>query len=217
MDGVCGCRVNVGCGATPTPGWINVDNSWTVRLARVPGAIKVLEWIGLLGAHQIRFAAVARATGIRYARATRLPLDNKSCSVVYSSHMIEHLSRCEASAFVREAFRILRPGGVLRLVVPDVAKLVRQYEKDGDADRLIEGSMLASDGGGAARRALLHLTGPRNHQWMYDGKSLSALVEANGFVQARILEAGQTSIPSPGELNLRERGDESACVEAWRP
>ena len=57
----------------------------------------------------------------------------------------------------------------------------------------------------------------RQHRWMYDGASLAKLLQDKGFVDVTVLPAGKTGIADPGELNLREREDESAYVEARRP
>ena len=53
----------------------------------------------------------------------------------------------------------------------------------------------------------------RNHRWMYDGSSLARLVTEAGFRDAKVLAAGETTIPDPGALNLRERERESCYVE----
>ena len=52
---------------------------------------------------------------------------------------------------------------------------------------------------------------------MYDGASLSRLMSEAGFADLKVLEAGRTSIPDPGDLNLREREAESVYVEGPKP
>src|SRR5688500_1904830 len=126
-------RVNVGCGATPTPGWINLDNSLTVRMARLPLAGTVLRRLGPRGA----FYDAVRRDDVRWADAVRLPLADASVEVVYSSHMFEHLDRREAQRFLDEVKRVLRPGGTLRLVVPSLTRLVDGYARDRDADAFV--------------------------------------------------------------------------------
>ena len=61
------------------------------------------------------------------------------------------------------------------------------------------------------------LVGDRNHQWIYDGKSLCNILSLSGFKNPRILEAGATSIKDPGMLDLNERSVESVYVEAFKP
>ena len=68
-----------------------------------------------------------------------------------------------------------------------------------------------------AQRLRFLFVGPRHHQWMYDGKSLSKLLEKHGFVQARAVPPGETRITDYGELNLQERHEASVYVEAEKP
>ena len=213
-QGVC---VNVGCGASPTPGWLNFDNSPSVKLAGIPLLPNILRRLGLLAGHQVEFIATSRKHQVRGASATRLPLESQVAAAVYSSHMLEHLTRNDARAFLREAFRVLKPGGILRIVVPDLGKIVRDYGTDHDANRMVERTLLAAEGSGVRSRLLLALVGPRNHRWMYDGTSLKALVEGEGFESVSEMRPGDTRIAEPGVLDLAERADESVCVEGVRP
>lgn len=56
-----------------------------------------------------------------------LPLDDASVDVVYSSHVLEHFPKRYAVHFLRECFRVLKKDGVLRIVVPDLEQIVRNY------------------------------------------------------------------------------------------
>ncbi|OVE73777.1 hypothetical protein BVX94_02895, partial [bacterium B17] len=57
----------------------------------------------------------------------KLPFDDESFDVVYHSHLLEHLARSEALGFVAETFRVLKKGGITRVVVPDLEKIARIY------------------------------------------------------------------------------------------
>lgn len=203
-------NVNVGCGRSPTPGWRNYDNSLTLRLARWPVIVGLLRRLGLLDDAQAGFARATVATDVEWADATALPLPDTSADTVYSSHMLEHLSRVEAERFLVEARRILKPGGVLRVAVPDVRRAAERYLADGEADAFVARLHMVAD---APRSVLawlrLMIVGPRQHQWMYDGKSLVRLLERFGFESVTVVAAGTTRIESPGGLNLREREEES--------
>jgi hypothetical protein len=61
------------------------------------------------------------------------------------------------------------------------------------------------------------LVGFRGHRWMYDKVSLRKLVEEAGFEDIEVLEPGETRIPDPGQLDLREREEGSIYLEARRP
>ena len=90
-------RANLGCGSQICPDWINID---LVRTG--PGVV----------AHDL---------------STGIPLPDVSCEVVYHSHVLEHLRRPDAQFFMRECFRVLKPGGILRVAVPDLEQICRQY------------------------------------------------------------------------------------------
>jgi len=65
----------------------------------------------------------------------RLPADNlsifgdNSVDLIYACHLLEHFKRGDTEKVLREWHRILRPGGILRIAVPDFDKLVEVYQK----------------------------------------------------------------------------------------
>ena len=52
---------------------------------------------------------------------------DQTFSVVYHSHLLEHLPKRAALGFLQECYRVLVPGGVIRVVVPDLEQIVRTY------------------------------------------------------------------------------------------
>lgn len=210
-------RVNVGCGATPTPGYVNFDNSLTVRLARRPALLAGLHRLRVMKDEQVAFARQALSGSVRWADALHLPLADSSCEIVYTSHMFEHLRRDDAVRFLAEARRVLVPRGWLRIVVPDLERMVTRYLGDHDADQFVEATLLADPSERTFRRRVTQLlVGDRHHAWMYDARSMVKQLHASGFVDARAVPPGTTRISDPGELDLRERQDESVFVEAMR-
>ena len=89
--------VNVGCGRQVHPAWCNLDLT-----ASAPGVIE----------HDLRQG---------------LPFDDRSCDAVYHSHVLEHLQPEQAAKLLAECFRVLKPGGTLRIAVPDLEGIARQY------------------------------------------------------------------------------------------
>ncbi|HKY70317.1 MAG TPA: methyltransferase domain-containing protein [Nitrospira sp.] len=89
--------VNIGCGATWHPAWTNLD----VR----PVSAQVRAWDVSHG----------------------LPFANEQVDACYASHVLEHLTREQAHALLIECLRVLRPGGIVRLAVPDLEGIVREY------------------------------------------------------------------------------------------
>ena len=212
-------RLNIGCGMTPTGGWLNLDNSFSVRLAKLPTIVRFGRMIGVIDAAQYAFIEFARRNAVAYTDVRKpLPFKDSSIEAIYSSHMLEHLDRPAAEFFVEEAFRILEPGGVIRLAVPDLATLAANYTKSGNADDFVFSLRMSQSFPKGWRESIrLKLTSFRDHRWMYDGKSLIRLLSTKGFFGPHSVAAGETNIVEPGELNLHERVSESVYVEAWKP
>ncbi|MCI0621950.1 MAG: methyltransferase domain-containing protein [Acidobacteria bacterium] len=89
--------VNLGCGNRYHAAWINIDIE-----PQGPGVI----------AHDL---------------SQGIPFEDRSCAVVYHSHILEHLRRDEALCFMLGCFRVLKPGGIVRVVVPDLERICRVY------------------------------------------------------------------------------------------
>ncbi|MFM8275375.1 MAG: class I SAM-dependent methyltransferase [Cyanobium sp.] len=99
-----------------------------------------------------------------------------SCELVYASHVLEHFGRYEYKNVLQEWYRVLCPGGVLRLAVPDFARCAELYHEAGLADGL---------------SGLLGLVcgGQRNdydfHKMIFDEPFLQQALEEVGFQQVR--------------------------------
>ena len=92
-------KLNLGCGTTYHRDWINMDI--------VPQSPDIV-------AHDF---------------TKGLPFDANSIDVCYSSHVLEHLRKEEADLFIREQNRVLKPKGIIRVVVPDLEVICRNYLK----------------------------------------------------------------------------------------
>jgi len=118
--------VNLGSSARAAPGWNDGDFSWIMRLGRHRRLSAFLRWVGLL-------------SPFRYERILKLDPDpscwdlrrgipfQRTFDGVYHSHVLEHLDREDAPGFLAEWFRVVKPGGILRVVVPDFELLARSY------------------------------------------------------------------------------------------
>ena len=58
-----------------------------------------------------------------------IPYQNAEFHVVYHSHVLEHFSKDDGVNFMSECFRVLKPGGIIRVVVPDLENMVKEYLK----------------------------------------------------------------------------------------
>lgn len=180
--------------------------------------IKLLSWLKILSGPQLEYINFASSNQIEYADVTKkLPLRDKSVEVIYSSHMFEHLDQREALIFLGEAKRVLIPGGVLRLSVPCIKKLVESYLKNGDANLFISSSLLCIPRPKSfLEKVKYFMIGSRHHMWMYDGESLVKLLLSVGFTQPKVVMPGESLIKRPEALNLFDKSNSSVYVEAIR-
>tara|TARA_B100001250_G_C19749546_1_gene767040 strand:+ start:360 stop:1007 length:648 start_codon:yes stop_codon:yes gene_type:complete len=209
-------KINVGCGDKPTEGWRNYDNSWSVRLAEKNFITYFIIKVGILSESQQKFISYAKKENILWANVSKnIPEKDSTVDVVYSCHMVEHLEKEDAILFLKESYRVLKMGGIIRVVVPNLKQQVESYIKKGDADEFILSTFLTRKFPKSFFEKLNYiLVGDRNHQWMYDGDSLCKLLSLSGFKNPKIVEPGTTLIKNPGMLDLKERYEESVYVEA---
>jgi SAM-dependent methyltransferase len=168
-------KLNLGCGDQVVPGWINVDYAIGARLFKLPGFRALnrtfrlfrADWHDDIVVHDLR---------------RPLPWDSESVDVVYSSHTLEHLSRDEGKRLLAECYRVLRVGGIIRIVVPDLAYIVSRYTSGQlPADRFVEelGVLYFREGSWLRRALTPFIQFP--HRCMYDVESLTVIASSVGF------------------------------------
>lgn len=95
---------------------------------------------------------------------------------------MEHLSREDGRKFLDECFRVLKPGGLIRIVVPDLKVIISAYNGETlhAEDLLIKLDTLPDRSGGFMKRLLSpYISYP--HQCMYDAKRLVTIMQEVGF------------------------------------
>lgn len=218
-------KLHLGCGPVTPESWLNVDGSWSARLARYP----VLHKTALaLAGRKSGFKSTGRIFGHDLRRP--LPWPDASFTAVYASHLLEHMYLEEADRLLRECFRVLKPGGVVRMVVPDVDPLIRgylgqpfpkwldNYEKyDQPTDRFIRGLLMRDPErprGNVFVRVYDALYDFHSHKWMYNGTSLAAHLAKAGFTDVGVKGCHESRIPGIADVELRERVVDGAGVAA---
>ena len=66
---------------------------------------------------------------IQHDLLTGIPFADNMFSVIYHSQLLEHISKKQAVILTKECHRVLKPGGVLRVVVPDLEDIACEYLK----------------------------------------------------------------------------------------
>lgn len=119
--------LNLGCGTKTSPKEevLNLDWSMYLRLKRSKLASLFVPII-LRGERLEKFRSIPDNV-IVCNLAKGIPFEDNSMDVVYHSHMLEHLDRDAALDFLQEVKRVLKPGGIHRIVVPDFEQICRRY------------------------------------------------------------------------------------------
>lgn len=176
-----------GCGLCAPDGWVNFDAS--PRL--------------FLPFHNF-------PKNVRYGDIVKgLPIDKSSCAGIYASHVLEHLALDGFERALSNTRSYMRPGGLFRLVVPDLEVIVSNYSASGDAVRFISETGM----GEMKRRGFLRSwLGNSIHRWMWDEKAMRSALMTHGFVNIRRAQFGDSE-----EFSVVERQDrfvDALCMEA---
>jgi len=137
-------------------GWLNADMVFT----RLPSGVVCEDW----------------RTGrliMRLVAGQGLPFADGSFDAVYSEHMFEHILPRDGAAFLAEAYRVLRPGGILRITTPDLDKYMRGYVNRETDPFLQEHARRFPPMGGlgepaSAATVINNIFRNYEHRWIYD-------------------------------------------------
>jgi len=226
-------RLNLGCGLRTHPRWINVDASWNARLAKHPIFRKTLSSLHLMSADK---AEIPWSRDI-FVHNVRNPLRfPDGCAVaVYASHVLEHLYREEGQQLIRESFRVLTSGGIIRIVVPDLRDVVREYLGERPFGELSPSEKALAPADLFNQRLLMRWPSPskrfplyrlyeawedfHSHKWMYDEESLGDLIRSAGFVDVARRNYAESQIQDVIDVEDPSRilNGAGVCVEGRKP
>lgn len=182
--------VQYGCGLSCPEGWQNFDTSPTLRLEKLPGVGALLDAAGKrLFPPNVRYGDIVKG----------LPISENSADAVYASHVLEHLSREDVVRALANTYRILKPRGVFRMVVPDLEWRAREYVAAANAGdpNAADDFITALHLGRATRPKtvlgqLRAIFGNSSHLWMYDIRLMEKLLADAGFVAIRRCKFGDS-------------------------
>lgn len=224
--------LNLGCGTKTSPKAINID--WSIYLTiKNNYFFRLCSPIILSEDRRKKLRGLDRSILVHDIRKG-LPFDDRSVDAVYHSHMFEHIDRSKAPLFLQEVKRVLVPGGIHRIVVPDMENLANAYlqhvarVKDDpssvcDHDRYISDmieQMVRKEAYGTRHQPFvlrvienIVLGDARargeTHQWMYDKFNLANLLQENGFHNIKVLSFNRSAIPDWQSFGLEVKEDGS--------
>lgn len=200
-------KINLGCGLSVAPGWINVDGSLNALVAGWPkSAHRCLyrlsgssQYISFEEYHKLLRANRFVFHNLEYG----LPFAERCADVIYSAHFVEHLTKQDGAHLLAEAFRVLKPGGRIRISVPDLAYAVSLYKSE--TERMLDNYFFVEHRGSYFAR----------HKYMYDYQLMKSTLERTGFTDVFRCNYRQGRMPDVALLD--NRPEDSLFVEASRP
>lgn len=143
----------------------------------------------------------------------KLPFSDNCFAGIFSEHVFEHFDLAQGESILRECFRILQPGGCLRLIVPDGETILRSYLEDpaGLVARRGTDNRFAIDAVNSYFRQRYE------HQYIYDWPMLENQLTAAGFVEVARVRFQQGNASRPIMLDDEKYEWESLYVEAVKP
>jgi predicted SAM-dependent methyltransferase len=175
-------RLNWGCGTHPEPGWINSDNK------DGPG--------------------IDLTCDIRDG----LPLEPDSIDYVVSIHALPEVPLPEQVTVLQELRRVLVPGGVLRLALPDLDRGIRAYQS-GDASYFLVSDEEARSLGA---KFVTHMLWHGYSRTLFTADLVEELLGKAGFSEVRHCRFRETASGAADIVALDNRERESLFVEAWK-
>jgi len=204
--------VQYGCGWSAPKEWTNFDSSLTLKWERLP----ILGLYTKNSRHyppNVRFGDIIKG----------LPVPGESCRGVYASHVLEHLTLEEFHKALDNTRRILREGGIFRLVVPDLEWSAREYISRLDRAEPNPNAFFLRDthlGCESRERGLLGfartLFNTAAHLWMWDEISLTQALKDHGFREIRRCRFGDCEDPTFAYVEAQDRFENALAMEARR-
>ena len=219
--------LNLGCGTrTAThPDVVNVDWSLNIRIKK-SRLLRLLVSPLLDSRRRSRLDQMGGKL-LPHDLSKGIPFPSDSVDIIYHSHVLEHLDRPVARQFLAETRRVLKPGGICRIVVPDFEYLCRTYVEHIDLcareprevqrhEDLVEGvleqSVRREAAGASGRKGLVRLAENlvlgdarrrgETHQWMYDRFSLPRVLQMAGYREVAVETWTSSRIPGWNEIGL---------------
>ena len=140
-----------------------------------------------------------------------IPFPNASVSMIYSSHLFEHLTYKEISKLLSECHRVLIPDGVFSICVPDARKYIIAYIKNDDSFWNSQSSFYEPANNIISRidyvNYIAYMGGV--HKYMFDEENLVGILKTSGFRNVCLRDFNQ-------DVDMIERAGESIYAECLK-
>lgn len=184
-------------------GWDNYEFSPYLRAGKVPVLGKYIKGFMPFDFHEdIKSGSIVSG----------LPIKDATVDGLYCCHVLEHLTYEDALIALRNSYNYLKPGGVFRLVLPDLQSRCKYYVEnyehmDNPSYWLMQKTLLGKHEGRETGfgSVLKGMFSNSSHLWMWDEKALSKAVLDTGFSSVRRAEFGDSSDSMFEKVELKFR------------
>ncbi|MGV6852787.1 MAG: class I SAM-dependent methyltransferase [bacterium] len=143
-----------------------------------------------------------------------IPLEDNSVDYVYSEHFIEHLTFQQAVVLLKEIYRVLKPGCVVRTAMPDLMEVVRNYMTNNFSKQ--DWMNWPKNSHVRSRAQVLNIAmRDWGHQWLYDADELKRLCMETKFIEYSRYNINESNHECLS--NLETRKESCLTVEASKP
>jgi len=206
-----GNYIQYGCGLSAPTSWRNFDASPTLRFERIPLLGKLYSKNETRFPHNVEFGDIVKG----------LPLSENSSEMVYCSHVLEHLSYTDLQAALINTYKILRPGGTFRFVLPDLAHAVENYNTGSSSHKaslFMRETLLGREQRPRGLKGIIKsLLGNSEHMWMWDFEGLKSELENVGFQHVRRAQMGDNPNPKLKDVEDETRWIDCLGIECQKP
>ncbi len=208
--------INLGCGLRPIKNFTNYDYNFFIILSKIPFIKLILSNLSFIPKPYIELIDLAKNKKVIFCNViVNIPEKKNSIDLIYSSHLLEHLDSKETDKFLSNCKKILKPNGILRLVVPDFDILIKNYLADRNVNSFIESSCLVGQKPKNLLKKLQYLV--QGHGWhhqMFTKDSLRNVLHNHGFKAIEFFKAGESNIPFQNNINLYDHSGISLYCES---
>ena len=196
-------NLHLSCFDQAIPNWVNTDITPHIKIAKIPGAARLLHMLGRMDDKRLQQHKDGVFSDIQFLDMTRpFPFEDGSFKNVFCAHVFEHLFHDDAVACAREVHRVLAPGGVFRVTVPDLDYAIERYNPE-QPEELLHTVFEATQANDKNR-----------HQWMYNAGSMARLLEKAGFERTARCDFQQGECADLDKLDNRPDG--TLFMEGYR-
>jgi predicted SAM-dependent methyltransferase len=171
-------KLNIGCGTDYKKGWINIDNNSDNNIE-------------------------AGKLDLNWDLMKPLPFPDNSADFIFSEHFFEHFSVEDGQKIMKDLMRILKPGGVMRIAMPDLEWVVNNYLHT----PVVKDPVVKKFGFDFVKTNAEWMNMSFRwwgHKWLYDWEELKRRINEAGYTKVKRAKMGQSSHKELKNLEIRD-------------